>query len=264
MKLLKYLIILLAASVVSSGQPPDRFPPIMATPAEARMLMTQGGVPVVAGCTSITVDVNQTLEASDFLTSPPSLWSNTDANGLFSMSASGELATIKCPGGVADTGTKGLAKSLNNAANAAYVQYEPVATLSNVSIGFWYKTVSVGAWEKAGIVDFGGSSDKWWVQEMDGSGSEYLRKDGDATKISISVNTWYWLTLVWNRNATSYFAVYDTTGTQVGSTASFTADDWDISYILFGYTQNSVNKAATQYFDDIWIDWTNHAFPLGP
>jgi hypothetical protein len=50
MKLLKYLIILIAASVVSSGQPPDRFPPIMATPAEARMLMVQGGVPV-AGST---------------------------------------------------------------------------------------------------------------------------------------------------------------------------------------------------------------------
>jgi hypothetical protein len=49
MKLLKFLIILLAASVVSSGQPPDRFPPIMATPAYARNLMVVGGgVPVAA------------------------------------------------------------------------------------------------------------------------------------------------------------------------------------------------------------------------
>jgi hypothetical protein len=50
-KIISILIIMLVASVVSSGQPPDRFPPILANPAEARMLMVQGGVPVVGGNT---------------------------------------------------------------------------------------------------------------------------------------------------------------------------------------------------------------------
>ena len=47
-KVIVVLLIMLSAAIVSSGQPPDRFPPILATPAQAGGLMIlQGGVPVV-------------------------------------------------------------------------------------------------------------------------------------------------------------------------------------------------------------------------
>ena len=58
-KVIVVLLIMLSAAIVSSGQPPDRFPPILATPAQAGGLMIlQGGVPVVSGYTYTSTGFN--------------------------------------------------------------------------------------------------------------------------------------------------------------------------------------------------------------
>jgi hypothetical protein len=96
-KIFTILIVMLVASVVSSGQPPDRFPPIMATPAYARNLMVVGGgVPVSGAACSNATDYVGNKDATGPSTAYPAntiIYCNLRAATCPSTCATGTLDT---------------------------------------------------------------------------------------------------------------------------------------------------------------------------
>lgn len=90
-----------------------------------------------------------------------------------------------------------------------------------------------------------------------------------STAININNNTWYWVTLQYNRTAKfGYMAVYlASTMEQVGSTLSlaFGGSPSAVSYWTVGQHASQGNtEVANTWYGPVIFDWTDGTFPLLP
>jgi hypothetical protein len=90
-----------------------------------------------------------------------------------------------------------------------------------------------------------------------------------ASAVTVSLNTWYWVTIQYNRTAGyAYLAVYDpSTWAQVGSTLSlaFAGSPSVVSYWAIGQHANQGNwEAHSTWYGPCIFDWTDGTFPLIP
>lgn len=261
-KLIYFLVIFFWASSAFSAATWDGS---TITKIDGSTITKWDGATVAASCTSVVADYWQPFDATDFLTSPPTGWVITDTGSNLSMSTSGEFATLKCPNGTVDTGTRGLAFN-NSGGAAAYGTYTFTAS-DSVSVGFWFKPGSlINTWAWHNIFSFldSGDSELCMIQAGDGGSNMMLRLycgTGSST-ISISTATQYWISAQFSKAGTSSLAVYDSTGSQVGSTVTDTAPNYQATKLYIGF--HAAYGTGTSYFDDLLIDFTDATFPLGP
>lgn len=157
--------------------------------------------------------------------------------------------------------------------------------------------MSVAGWVKFGAADEGSSGnlfDMWRVENADGSfcvmqlqngnfngnGTGYginIEADTQGTGtpnhsalITLTPGSTYWVSLYCNyQTGEAKLAAYTTAGAQVGTTATATlfGGSSNGSYIeAFKWGNQEVGTAAnpTNSFEDILVDYTTAAFPLGP
>lgn len=155
--------------------------------------------------------------------------------------------------------------------------------------------VTVAGWVQFGPTNAGASGnllDYWRVQTVDGNFCVFQLNNGDGgtgyhiriesnpagttrqgSNITPTPATRYWVVLRCNfQAATSSLAIYDTGGTQVGSTVSgnlqYTPSDMAngayVDQIWIGNAETQTNAATTTIFEHILFDYSAATFPLGP
>lgn len=162
-------------------------------------------------------------------------------------------------------GSYGMSCAITSTAEA-YVNWAAASAVSSLAGGFWYKTGTYagfagGKWvltfvktvAQLHIFDGKGTDDnlrKIWLEDL-------------TNYIEVLSATWYWLTFLYVQNTANAtkLAIYDTTGSQVGATLSYTAPNSDIDNLHFG-TYSIASSTAT-YFDEIYIKTTSPAL-FGP
>jgi hypothetical protein len=260
MKLLKYLIILIAASVVSSGQPPDRFPPLMATPAEARMLLMNNGVPVVAGsyCDGKTgyvacEDFEGAVDCSSDETA-------TNCRNTWTNSSYTTIPNFAYTAGKLD-GTKSL--YINEATNGdTALSYLTVAAQSNIYLFARWKAESITGFGADGdLVHLIGFGPECFLDAYRNAGTVYwsLYVDNDASRTNAATSPAqgqeYYIWMEYNASQANGCRAYiSTDGTKPAVTINGgTTSSWTISEVSFrvrdwGPTVDQVTV------DDILID----------
>jgi hypothetical protein len=232
-------------------------------------------VPVVVPSASTTVNLWQDFEfdtvsdanlaANDHCAD--GTWVVTDAGGKLSTSTSGESATLTSINGSADSGTRGLAydHTGGTAARATYT-FASSKTSAAVSYGFWYKSPpissNVGDWALMSSGSAAGSSTATLQIERE-SGTLHVRVFGSDVPAytNITANTLYWMTIKIQRGATCSLSVYSAVGSLV-ATSSCTGNDVDQERFVL-VTAQTRDISGTAYFDDLIVDWSTAAFPLG-
>jgi hypothetical protein len=135
---------------------------------------------------------------------------------------------------------------------------------NTASFGFWYRSGSYGGWA-GGPMIFNLKSNAYGnlIQMIDerSAGDNTRRIRCNNQSIEVSDYTWYWLTVKFDRNATGYFRVYDTSGNIVGSAQSFSCVDYaaDEGFYLGSW---GGSHSCVVYFDALVVDTTNANFPL--
>jgi hypothetical protein len=155
--------------------------------------------------------------------------------------------------------------------------------------------VTVAGWVQFGPTNAGVSGnllDYWRVQTVDGNFCVFQLNNGDGgtgyhiriesnpagttrqgSNITPTPATRYWVVLHCNfQAATSSLAIYDTGGTQVGSTVSgnlqYTPSDMGngayVDQIWIGNAETQTNNLTTTIFEHILFDYSAATFPLGP
>lgn len=201
-------------------------------------------------------------------------WSMTDASSVLSVNTSGEqttLTSITVNGTTYnDAGsTRGMAYSLVGG-HVAWVEFTPTTAQSSMSVGMWYKTTAPASFTsgptflRLNNVGFG-SVGKLVDRKNSGSNVREIALIAVTTvTIPVSDNTWYWVTVKYIKNSSScQFALYNTSGVQVGTTQTFTCTNSTITSVMVGSQTAATAAAQTAYYDDLVLDWTNSVFPLG-
>lgn len=205
-----------------------------------------------------TVDASRGFEVD----SDPSGWTGEhDAGGLWSRFSTAQ----------AHSGTHS-AELLNTATTVAYHAYDMGAAKSGLSLCFWFRTPATGSDDLFRNMVLSSTEDPGDVvvgtYYQDDAGSQYFRNRGTtfpAGVTDLSVSTWYRLEYVFVQNSTCTLKIYDTGGSQVGSSIDVTAGNTAVRYILIG--RMSATAAATFgacYFDDWGVDFTDSTSPLWP
>lgn len=168
------------------------------------------------------------------------------------------------------TGTYGMEYTSGTTATS-YAKYSFGAGVNSVSFGFWIKTGAYGGWagdRYAGWILNDSQGSIVSLREGNSSGDDsrraslYIGALIQSPVITIADNTWYYFTGKFVRNGTGSFAVYNTSGEQVGSTVTATCPDYQADDIAIGGAGTESTTAI--YYDDAFIDITDATFPLGP
>jgi len=204
------------------------------------------------------------LQAND--NNASATWTVTDASGYLSTSTSAEKATLSQVNNTSDTGTLGI-RRVYTTTTTGFFTLNFGADKNNASIGFWYQ-FSVNP-----------SNNHCLIRGQNNSGSDaldaiFLRSStryigwgttGNNNGAALTAGTWYWITIQYNRNATSYLRVYTDAGVQVGSEATATAPNVTLRRLYpFNYNNETSEGSMVSYMDDLVIDYTDATFPLGP
>lgn len=190
-----------------------------------------------------------------------------DTAGSLRISTSGEQSSW--PGGVVESGTRGLAVTLTNGVDAYFNSGFAAPGYSNISVGFWMYAKSYPSNDSMTVfsmVNTNGSTviGVSWSRSS-GNNTIGFQNSYSATNISISADGWYWITAGYARSNLCSFAVYHLDGTQVSSTVSLTdVQGYYISSVKLGAVNSPDNNATTLYWDDLMIDYSTATFPLGP
>ena len=229
--------------------------------------MVGSGVESGGGCTSITVDYWQDFELSSVSGAQleahdnnacSSCWTVTDVSSKLSVATGGEVTMDTCPDGVSDAGSSGLAYSWVDGATG-YLEIDFGASKSNISVGFWVKTVNVPSWTYGlNIVS---------LMRADGAVVKSITNNRNLStnvqqlsSYACAVDTWYWVTLKYTSSDFFYVKIYNTSGTEVYSNSVATNIDTIRKIRVFGTPQSG--GTLTSYVDDLIIDITDATFPL--
>lgn len=196
-----------------------------------------------------------------------------DASQTFESALSGEWSESDSPAVVNPQdssaeyrGTYGMSYASGTTAEA-WVVWVPATSKNSLSLGFWYKTGQYASWagDRNICIPYSGSYGNLIIAREGVSAGDNTRRISFSVSsgaITVSDNTWYWITMKFVKNGTSSLAVYNTSGTQVGSTLTGTAPNSDADYVVFG--GYGVSSTTATYFDEIYIDYADATFPLGP
>lgn len=200
---------------------------------------------------NFTYDAAQTFEAA-----LSGSWSETDGAGIITP----QSTTDKYRGTYAMQVASGSTAESN-------VNYAISPAKATLSIGFWYKSGTYGNWEGDRTIayiynDANGVACAIREGRSAGDNARGMVMNLSATRITLANATWYWVTLQYVQNGTSSLAVYDTAGAQVGSTVTGTAPNYIANSVRFG--TYAVASSTPTYFDEIYIDYADATFPLGP
>lgn len=222
----------------------------------------------------ITVDLHETFEFT-----PPTkanfeandapfagAWTTNDtADLLVTTSTTGERATISTFNGVADTGTRSMARGYE-ATGAAWPEFNIGSDKTDASFGFWFRYTGDPAVNKRLFwVINGGGSDVVIIDYQRVTDTLTFINGANSNGVALSADTHYWVTVDVTQNATSTARVYDTSSAQVGTDFTVTAGNNAIRRVLLGnYNAQLVDTGIVVYFDDFVADWTDATFPLGP
>jgi hypothetical protein len=259
-KILISLIVLLAASLASSGAPPDRLPSLVPPAQAGGIMLMQGGVPVAAPAWALGANAT--------------VWENCEDATLQSGFTTGGTVTFGDSNSewnsASDGGVYGATMPLDGVAN--YIQYQ--IDDDSVSWGAWFKTPDWGnndsnfgviyVWS-TGSFD-AGEYNLYLRLDCDGCGmspSLMLRgASGTTTVAALAANTWYFITMQAVRNGTSSVRLYDSSKTVIGaSNITRTAYDYNDDYHGFGIKYTKAGKYVR--WDDI-VFYSDSTFPLQP
>jgi len=158
--------------------------------------------------------------------------------------------------GSAHTARFTLAPSAKNNFSAGFA-WRTTATTSNYTFGSLIFEAGWATYSGSGIIriydgrDTGNNTRQFVIRFYGASTVDY--------KLTVSDNTWYWITVQYNRNSTSYCNIYTSDKTRVAQLSSDIIN-YACDFLRFGGSSAVYNSA--NYLDDIVIDWTNYAFPL--
>lgn len=170
-------------------------------------------------------------------------------------------------------GTRGMRDDLTATAAGHYGE-----TFSNittaVTYGFWFRLVGTLTDATSRQIAFNSEQSinnnilTFRVRSTSGQHAVLLRNssNADSSAINISPNTWYWVTILAQRGTTCRARVYDSTGAQVGSEVTVSANAQSIGSIRFGSQTTSTAQAAGTFIDvDNFVYDINESFyPLKP
>ncbi len=144
---------------------------------------------------------------------------------------------------------------------------------SVMSMGFMFKTTLDTAWAWHAFGGMNGSAE-WALlatRYFDSQQHLYLHTSQGYSAVTVDINndTWYWITIQYNRTAGyAYMEVYlASTMMKVGSTLSlaFAGSPPAVSYWQIGQASDQGNaEAAYSWHGPAIFDWTDGTFPLLP
>jgi len=187
--------------------------------------------------------------------------------GSQATSTSAERATISTVNTVADTGTYGY-RGNHNTPNRVRIDLNTYPTTQ--STGFWYQCTVLDNntyTQVAGLGESEAPSAVIALVRVENNGGTYTiflsHSGGNSGTITISAATFYWVTVKYIQNGTCSISVFNTSGSQVGSTQTLAGQNKSPFYHNFGCL-TSLSGSGDDYIDDYVIDKTTAAFPLGP
>lgn len=158
-------------------------------------------------------------------------------------------------------GSQGVKYNWSGGNTASLVFDLPSGAVAALSMGVWYKTpANDNAKVTIGIMDHS-SNFIFRIYNY----PTYLRLRNDSgtwsdTNITVSANTWYWLTMKAVKGDTCTLRAYDTNHDQVGDDITVAGDNNDIEELtLFG---DAEDVETVIYMDEVVMDKTDATFPL--
>jgi hypothetical protein len=243
-KILVSLIVLLAASLASSGAPPDRLPSLVAPAQAGGIMLIQQGVPAVSNLN--TVNISRGFEVD----SQPTNWTDTWTS---------RYSTAQYRGG----GHSALAQKTADASTTAEGKYTNGTGVTPTSLCAWIRPTFTadGTVQVIGV----GSDSDWAivVRIQKNTGVLTIAGTGITGTIDISAyeSTWIRFELLAVKAGTSTLYVYDAAGNAIGN-LSGTAANQALKYLHFGLFEATGTARCTLYYDDIGADWTDATTPL--
>ncbi len=205
-------------------------------------------------------------------------WTGTSSG--MTVSTSGEQATVQnvTTNGVTytapDAGTRGIAFDATVGGNATCTWVGGNATTA--SAGVWWKApASQDATSPDSFITIGGNgaadyADAQLLQVSGGTRRVILEAPSCGACASSFITlptlaTWYMVTVQYVGGGTHSLSIYDTSGSQVGSTltAAATGTNRPVS-IQFGNSHGTAGTTGSNpyYFDNLLMDYVNGTFPL--
>jgi len=240
-----------------------------------RQLMMLPRVAAGSAAASITVDMWQDFEFDGSITAA-SLSSNDHTSaGSWSVSAnqspswtttSDEKTTTSSINSAADTGTRGLRRSLTNSINSTF-QYNPPSAKTNISVGFWYRAPDTPAWAGSMNIVYAYYVASIQVLQEGTAGTPKIRlksADTGTSSTSLTPGNWYWITAKVVKGGTCSCTVYDATGAALATQpGNVTGRNNIIDALVIG---DDAYIVANTFWgvDDVVIDYTDATYPLGP
>lgn len=198
--------------------------------------------------------------------SDPSGWTETDTASKLNRYDTAQ----------AKQGTHSMSITVDADGTTAYQQYNIGSAQTHISVSLWFYATASTAGNYTQLREVfqisassGGGGQQAVKVDFYKSGTSYTLRitgTGAASTVAITtLNAWYRLELDITTNSTSTMAVYDAAGSQVGSTASVTAENKNQQYLIFGVvTASQATDRYVQTFDAIGVDWTDATTPLYP
>jgi hypothetical protein len=193
-------------------------------------------------------------------------WSVLDPSNLLTTQSAAQEPSNALTG---DTGNRGMAYSLANG-GAGNIQWSLPASQSTFSFGLWYKTGQPGPWVEGPhlvtLYNWGaGNLLRLSDERSSGNNARQIRVSPLDNAVTVTDNTWYWLTMKWTQHGAGTFNVYDTSFNLVGSVNFTDTFNSPAQAILLGNTSPTPGQPGiTTYYDDFIIDYTDANFPLLP
>ena len=217
-----------------------------------------------------TFDFSGTVDATNLAANDNTAagtWAVTDTASDYSTSVSSQQSrTSSFTGSSSDT--YGLAIDHDGMTNAVEIRYTFDSAPDNLSVGFHFKTTSPANWSGGPqLIGFYNNSqgilELFTERRNPGTNARQLTAvyNGGAAITPVD-DTWYWMTLQFNRNATSYMEAYKMDGTLLGS-QEWTPANYPCSYVKISSGLHSQTGGVSR-IDNLVMDWTDATYPLGP
>lgn len=174
------------------------------------------------------------------------------------------------------SGDSGSTRSLkmNMAADNEFARYKFTTSRSKVSVGFAVRAFSESTYNWYNHFGMEGSSDTDYdyltLSHDDSPGTNNVWRistsAGLGSNVSVSGNTWYWVTILWDKaNLTATIKIYNTSTWALVGTSSKAIDSVNCTAIFVGrWDDGNSYGTADVYYDDLCIDLTGSQFPLLP
>jgi len=169
-------------------------------------------------------------------------------------------------------GTYSASLSLTSSNTISRVYYGSQTLDSPFSLGFWYWSGTFAAWSGVyEVIRFLYASSGYQRSLVAGASNNNSTpnqiatyNDDGSARVVLSANTWYWVTMQWNKGSTCKCRVYNTSHAQVGSEFTWTALNETVQSIAIGNCggASAASWATSVYFDDWVIDKTNALYPI--